>query len=102
MKEVSYIGAGGRIWWVRLPDNLPDSEAQLGIPIGPPSLEGLGLPEEIEIALHNQLAARRIFTSRDIKTRRADVLAAIQGALKLDSEKIRNLYKHWENGTGAL
>lgn len=99
MKDVKYIDSGGRIWWVKIPDNLPDSEARLGIPIGPPSLEGLGLPEEIEISLHNQLAARRIFTSRDIKTRRADVLAAIQGALKLDTEKILTLYKHWENGS---
>lgn len=101
MKELAYSDKIGRTWYVKLPEGIPDSDAPLGIPIGPPSLEALGLPEEIEVALHNQLAARRIFTAKDIKARRADVLAAIQGALRLDTEKVYELYLNWENGNHA-
>lgn len=101
MKELSYKDRLNRTWYVKLPEGIPDSDAPLGIPIGPPSLESLGLPEEIEIALHNQLAARRIFTARDVKIHRAEVSAAIQGALKLDTERIYTLYLSWENGSSA-
>ena len=101
IRELSYLDRAGRTWWVKLPEGIPDSDAPLGIPVGPPSLESLGLPEEIEVALHNQLAARRIFTAKDVKTRRADVSAAIQGALKIDTEKIYGLYLNWENGSHA-
>ena len=98
MREVSYTDIKGRMWRVKLPDGVPDSDAPLGIPVGPPPLEELGLPEDIEIALHNQLFSRRIFTVKDIKRNRADALAAIQGALKLDVEKLHSLYLIYENG----
>lgn len=96
MKESQYQDKVGRWWKVLVPDNSKGGISQ-GIPIGPPSLEGLGLPESIEIAIHNELFARRIFISVDIKRNRADVLAAIQGALKIDSQKILDLYLNWES-----
>lgn len=98
MKEVAYTDLSGRSWLVKLPDNASNTDAPLGIPVGPPPLESLGLPEDIEIALHNQLFSRHIFTSRDIKRNRANVVAAIQGALKLDVEKIYNFFLTYENG----
>ena len=98
MREVSYTDHKGRMWMVRLPNGAPDSDAPLGIPIGPHSLEELGLSEELEVALHNQLFSRKIFTSRDVKAKRAEVILAIKGALKLDSEKIYALFLNTEVG----
>lgn len=92
MKETSYEDLKGRMHAVSLPDGVPDSEASLGIPIGPPSLAALELPEATEIALHNQLFARRIFTLEDAKHHRQDVMSALQAALKLDVERVLEVY----------
>ena len=81
---------------VNIPDNAPNSDASVGVPIGPPSLAGLGLPGDLEIALHNQLFARKIWTSNDIKRSRADVISALKAAYKLDAEKIYVHYLDWE------
>lgn len=98
MHEVSYRDSKGRYWLVSLPDGMPDSDASLGIPLGPPSLENLDYPESVSIELHNQLFSRRIFTLLDAKRKRADIVAAIQGALKLDADRIVQLYQNWELG----
>jgi len=92
MRQVSYEDIKGRLWMVSLPDGMPDNDASMGIPIGPPSLEPLGLPEEVEVRIHNQLFHRRLFTLRDIKMRRRDVFGALQAALKVDTQSIVNLY----------
>ena len=92
MRQSQYIDSKGRFHSVLLPDGLLDSDASMGISLGPPSLQSLGLPEETEIALHNQLFSRGIFTLQDAKRRRQDVMGAIQGALKLDVERILELY----------
>ena len=93
MREASYTDDEGRRWVVRLPDGAPDSDAPLGIPLGPPSLESLGLPLEFEVRLHNQLCARRLFTFRDMKTRRTEILGALQAAFKVDIVAIAALYR---------
>ena len=103
MRDTVFTDKQGRLWAVRLPEGLPDSDANMGIPVGPPSLESLGLPEEIEIALHNQLYSRKIFTSNDIRRHRQDVTAAVIGALKLEVDKLLELYltvegKYSKNG----
>ena len=92
MKETTYTDLRGRRWLVKLPEDMPESDANMGIPIGPPSLAELNLPEEIEIALHNQLYSRKIFTAMDVRRKRQDVAAAIAGALKLGTERILELY----------
>ena len=92
MRQSQYQDSAGRYYAVLLPDGLPDSDASLGILLGPPSLKDLNLPETTEIALHNQLFSRRIFTVDDIKRRRQDVTGAIQGALKLDVDRILAVY----------
>lgn len=88
MRETSFTDERGRRWAVLLPEGLPEIDASLGLPLGPPSLEGLGLPPEIEVRLHNELFNRRIFTERDAKTRRADIFGALQHALRVDIGKI--------------
>jgi hypothetical protein len=78
---------------VSLPDGVPESDAALGIPLGPPSLAPLGLPLDVEVRIHNQLFARRLFTPRDVKTRRMEILGALQAALRVDIVAIAALYR---------
>lgn len=92
MKQAVYKDEAGRQWAVLLPDEAPESDAALGVPLGPPSLESLNLPEEVEVRLHNQLFARRLFAPIDVKRRRQDVFAALQAALSLDVERVVQLY----------
>ena len=94
MKIVSYEDSKGRMWATRLPDDAPEEDAPMGIPLGPPPLESLALPEETEIRLHNQLFSRRLFTEKDVKTRISDVVGALQAALAVDAGAIISLYNN--------
>ena len=91
-REASYTDSEGRQWAVTLPDHAPDADAPLGIPIGPPSLEALGLPIDVEVRIHNALFSRRLFTYRDVKGRRSRIMGALQAALKVDVVAIGHLY----------
>lgn len=92
MKYVTYTDPQGRNWRRRLPDYAGEFQAEVGVPDGPPSLEDLGLPEEIEIALHNQLFYRGIFTKREAVRQRSEIVNALMAALKLDAQRIVDLY----------
>lgn len=98
MKDAFYVDSAGRKWATRLPDDASDTDAELGIPIGPPSLEALRLPEEMEVRLHNQLFDRRIFTFEQARANKLNVQAAMQAALKLDVLHIVEIYRNAENG----
>lgn len=88
LRDVTYKDTEGRLWARRIPTSAPDSEAEFGIPIGPLPLDGLGLPVELEVRLHNEFYARRIFTEEDIRKRRGDAQAALLAAARLDLERI--------------
>ena len=75
-----------------MPDGLPDSDANMGLPIGPPDLAPLGFPEEVEVRLHNQLFARRLLTAPDVLRHRKEVFAALQAAFRVDTDRIVALY----------
>ena len=92
MRELEYEDSSGRKWLVKLPDDVPDSQAHIGVPLGPPSLASLGLPEEVEVRIHNGLYRRKILTSKDVRKRRMDVITTIQQALNIDVERIYVLY----------
>lgn len=92
MKEVTYTDREGRRWRRLLPDNEPDSRASLGIPAGPPPLERLRLPLEIEIRLHNELHDRGMFAQSDLARRGDELRAAVQAALRLDVQKLQECY----------
>lgn len=98
LRTVSYTDAEGRRWAAELPDGVPDSDAQVGVPIGPPSLADLGLPLDIEVAIHNQLFDRGILTERDIQRRLNEVPSAIAAALRVDANRIAAIY----HGIGAI
>ena len=98
MKEVTYEDEKGRLWLTLLPEDALDSDASLGLAVGPPSLEDLGLPEDVEVRLHNQLYHRRIFSMKEAMTRKLDIQGAIQAVLKLDIFKVCEIYRNAENG----
>jgi hypothetical protein len=92
LKEVDWTDAEGRIWRTLIPQSVSDADAQRGVPVGPPSLEDLELPLAIEVRLHNQLHARRLFTIKDVKARRRDIVGALLAVFKLDAQHIAELY----------
>lgn len=92
MKRVTYTDEEGRLTWVLLPEWAPDADARMGIVVGPPSLAELGLPLEIDVALHNQLYYREVITARDAQQKRQEITAAIISACKVDAGRILNLY----------
>lgn len=93
MKLVSYTDSVGRKFMVSLPDNAPESDAGFGLPIGPPVLESLELPRDIEIRLNNELFARGLFTLSDLKGRNNDVLSALLNALSVSVGRITEAYR---------
>lgn len=95
---VTWEDTEGRSWLRAIPQGVPEAQAAIGIPIGPPPLDELGLPREIEIRLHNQLYARRIYTAADARDRVGEINSAIMAALRLDVHRILAVYE----GAGAL
>jgi len=93
VKRLPYTDPDGRMWLVGLPDDRPDSDVAMGIPLAPPSLDSLGLPEEISIRLQNELVMRRLFDVKDVRKRRIDVIAALQAALRVNCQMVVDLYE---------
>lgn len=92
LREVVYNDQQGRKWLRGIPEALPDWQAINGIPLGPPPLDDLGLPLEVEVRLHNQLFDRRILTERDARQRSNEVFAALQAAMRVDIQRIMAIY----------
>jgi len=93
MREVTYTDSRGRMFKVEIPNDEPDDMAQFGILIGPPDcLDLLDYPEQFTTRLHNELFHRRLYTLEDINHRRVDAQAAIQSALRVDTENIIRAY----------
>ena len=92
MVRSSYQDDEGRWWAVLVPPG-HEGEASMGIPIGPPDLESLGLPEAVEVRLHNQLFNRGLLTARDLKGRGQEVFAALQAAYRVDQASVTALYQ---------
>jgi len=95
---VEYRDKEGRLWRRGLPEGTPASQAASGVPLGPPSLSSLGLPLEIEVALHNQLYSREIFNERDAQQNVDQIRSALKAALATDVVRIIGIYQ----GSGAV
>lgn len=91
-RKTVYTDRLGRKTLVILPDDAPDGDAYMGVPIGPPSLDALGLPSKVQTRLHNELFHRQIFSIRDAKQRPNDITGALMAALKLDAATIMSIY----------
>ncbi len=81
----------GRRWAVLVPEGR-QAEAALGVPVGPPDLSGLGLPEAVMVRLHNELHDRGILTERESRRRVPEVFAALQAAYRVDVAAVVSLY----------
>lgn len=92
LKKVIYKDQEGRHKVVLLPEEESEENAAIGVPVGPPDLSELGLPSDMEIRLNNELFYRGILTPQDALKKRAEVSAAIQSVLKLDTERIVVIY----------
>lgn len=82
----------GKRYKVQVPDEAEEHLWQYGVVLGPPDLSSLGLPPSIEVRLHNELHVRGLITKADLARRTPDVVAAIQTALKLDAQRVIDLY----------
>jgi hypothetical protein len=92
MRQVAWQDKDGRTHFTLIPNGAPDADGKLGVPVGPPPLKALGLPKETEIRLHNELAHRGLLTYKDARRRQPDVLAALMAALKLDAQRVMEIY----------
>lgn len=92
LRRVAYTDSEGRLKISLLPDKALDIEAPNGVPVGPPNLEELKLPRDIEVRLNNELYNRGIITAQDAVKRRPEVLGALMAALKVDAGQIVDVY----------
>ncbi len=87
-----YQDTDGRHWVTMVPEG-QEADARMGIPVGPPDVSELGLPEEVSFRLHEQLYSRGLFTRKDIRGRAREVFAALQAAYKVDTAGVLSLYR---------
>lgn len=92
LREASFVDQDGRKWATQLPARASDTDAVLGIPLGPPDLSTLSLPLELEVRLHNELFGRRLWSNSDVSKRPDELKAALQAALQVDIFRIMELY----------
>lgn len=67
-------------------------DPSIGILVGPTPLDALGLPDEVNVRLHNELYSRGLLTSVEVKRNPNAVLAALQAALRVNVQQIQNAF----------
>lgn len=100
-KVVQHKTKDGFLFDVIVPEGSPAKHTEFGVRVGPPDLSNLGLPKEVERRLNNALYARKLFTVRDVKNRRQDVVSAWQAVLAVDVSRIVETYSEGANATGS-
>jgi hypothetical protein len=86
------LDSRGRPILVLLPSSAPDTHARAGLRLGPPHLDSLGLPPDIEDRLHRQLFERGIITAADVDERLSEVQAALIQAFRVTAQDIQRLF----------
>lgn len=92
MRTVDYTDPAGYTRRVLLPNDASDNDAALGVPLGPPDLEPLGLPIPLERRLHAELVNRGLWTYNDVLKHKQSLFAAWQAALGVDAMRLMSLY----------
>lgn len=101
MRRVTYEDEKGRKYLAIVDDEIPDDQAYLGIPVGPPDVvDVLGLPEPFATRLHNILFDRELFSLADVQRQRGALQGALQAALRVDIQLLHNAYVEISKGTG--
>lgn len=96
--NVAVSDAAGRMTVRVVPDGAHERTWAAGVVLGPPDLSVLQLPEEVTTRLHNELFNRQIIRRSDARRARAEVVAALMAALRVDADRIIQAYE--ENGNG--
>lgn len=97
MRQVEYTDERGRKYLVSLPDNVPDSEAEKGILIGPPDVvDALGLYEPLATRLHNELFVNKLWTVHEVRKQPKLLFGILQRILKLDVHRLMSAYMELE------
>ena len=97
MKQVEYIDERGRKYLVSLPANVPDSEADKGILIGPPDVvDALGLYEPLATRLHNELFANKLWNVHEVRKQPQLLFSIFQRVLKADVHRLMSAYMELE------
>ena len=91
LKRASWTDPEGRKRVVLIPEGR-EEDAEMGIPVGPPSFAELELPSDMEIRLNNELVNRGILTAADALRSRQEISLAIQSVLRLDVDRVVQMY----------
>ncbi|KKM90673.1 hypothetical protein LCGC14_1236270 [marine sediment metagenome] len=99
MREVDYQDERGRKYRVRLPDGVPDSDADKGVPIGPPDVvDELGLPDIFATRLHNALFQHGLWNVNIVRKRPKILFSILQQTLKVDVQLLMEAFRKLEKG----
>ena len=102
MQRVIYTDEKGLNWAILAPDGQAVEPYINNARQGPViDVFTLGLPKAVAIRLHNELVARELFTSKQVKQRPGDVNAAVTAAYRVDAVKVINAYLLVEEQHGA-
>lgn len=100
MRAVDYTDDRGRNFRVMLPDDSPDEEAPMGIPVGPPDVvDHLGLPEPLATRLHNLLHERGLFDVKILRKNDRALFGVWQTALRVDVNRLFQAFLESERTT---
>lgn len=88
----NYTDSIGRKFEVEAPEDF-DGDLKYANIIGPPLLENLQLPVQLEVRLHNELYARGILTKADARKRRNEIVSILQRVLAIDVDRIQEAFQ---------
>ena len=102
MRALNYTNDNGRTYRVNLPDDAPDEDAPMGIPVGPPDVvDYLGLPEPLATRLHNLLHEKELWDVAALRKRPQALMSIWQAALKMDVNRLHQAFIESEKVTPA-
>lgn len=97
MRLVDYEDERGRKYRVRLPDGVPDEDAEMGIPIGPSEVvDKLGLPEPFATRLHNMFFDYQLWDIKEVRKKPKILFHLLQRALKVDVQLLMDAFRELE------
>lgn|SRR3990167_4480875 len=82
MKRVTWTDGSGRIRVSLVPDDLPDSEAEHGLPLDPPDVVGCIDWQAVQADIASELATRRLLTLADLQREQGVITAIVTATVK--------------------
>ena len=98
MRRAQYTASDGRVFVTAIPEAAPDTHADIGVPIGPPDLSTLKLPDDWTVRLQNALVAHGILTYEDYRRNPMAVRGAINSAMREQLRELEAIYRRRAEG----